>query len=401
MKILVTDGNSRAALAITRSLGKAGHTIVVGSTQLNNLAAASKYCTTRICYPDPDKYADAFIDFLADFISHEGIDALIPVTDITTMTIGGSRSRIPAGCALPFPDIETVRAVADKTAMMALAERLGVDVPQSITVESADDIDPENPGLRYPLVVKPFRSRVRTDRGWLHTAVSYAHDPETLETTLRGLDNRIYPVMIQEKIIGPGIGVCICAHQGRLTAAFSHRRLREKPPSGGVSVLRQSAQLDPLGLEFSERMLRELKWHGVAMVEFKQDQRDGRPKLMEINGRFWGSLQLAIDAGIDFPRILIDSLGSPPERPLLDYRIGTRTRWLWGDFDALMLRLFKSSEQADLPPGFPSKSRYLRDFLTYDRGTHLEIERLDDLGPMRYETADWLKNVLRSMLQRG
>lgn len=397
MKILVTDGNSRAALAITRSLGRAGHTVVVGSTMPKNLAAASKFCSMRICYPDPDKYSDAFMDFLTDFVSYEGVDALLPVTDITTMTIGSNRQRIPPRCALPFPDIDTVRAVADKTAMMALAERLGVDVPQSITVSSPEDIDPDNPGLRYPLVIKPFRSRIRTDNGWLYTAVSYAHDSNTLKETLRGLDARIYPVMVQEKIIGPGVGVCVCAHHGRLTAAFSHRRLREKPPSGGVSVLRESVHLDPLGLEFSERMIRELKWHGVAMVEFKQDRRDGRPKLMEINGRFWGSLQLAIDAGMDFPRILIDSLGSPPEQPLMDYRVGTRTRWLWGDFDALMLRLFKSSEQMDLPPGFPSKARYLHEFLSYDRRSHLEVERLDDLGPMRFETADWLRSVINSM----
>lgn len=397
MRILVTDGNSRAALAITRSLGKAGHFVVVGSTALKSLAAASKYCSMRICYPEPDRYGEAFMSFMADFIAHERIDVLLPVTDITTMTIGASRERIPPGCALPFPDIDTVRTVADKTAMMELAERLGVDVPQSLTVHSIEDIDPGNPGLRYPLVIKPFRSRIKTDTGWLYSAVSYAHDPSDLDAALRRLDERIYPVMIQEKILGPGIGVCICADHGRLTAAFSHRRLREKPPSGGVSVLRESVPLDKLGLEFSERMLRELNWHGVAMVEFKQDLRDGRPKLMEINGRFWGSLQLAIDAGIDFPRILVDSLSAPPERPLLEYRIGTRTRWLWGDFDALMLRLFKSSEQADLPSGFPSKSRCLRDFLSYDRNARLEIERLDDPGPMRFETADWLKSALSSL----
>lgn len=397
MKILVTDGNSRAALAITRSLGKAGHTVIVGSTKLRNLAAASKYCAQRLCYPDPDLYSEAFIKFVLDFVMHEGIDAILPVTDITTMTIGANRDRFPSTCALPFPDIETVRIVADKTAMVALAARLGVDIPLSRTVHSVGDIDPMNPGMRYPLVIKPYRSRVETETGWLYTAVCYAHDPEELGHILMALDQRVYPVMIQEKIVGPGIGVCICAHHGRLTAAFSHRRLREKPPSGGVSVLRESVPLDPLGLEFSERMLSELKWHGVAMVEFKQDLRDERPKLMEINGRFWGSLQLAIDAGIDFPKLLIDSLDGQPTHPLTNYRIGTRTRWLWGDFDALMLRLFKSTEQLDLAPGYPSKGRCIRDFLTYDRNTHLEIERLDDLGPMRFEARDWLTGVFKSL----
>lgn len=401
MKILVTDGNSRAALAITRSLGKAGHSVIVGSTSLRNLAASSRYCASRICYPDPDRYGESFMTFMADYISHEGIDVLLPVTDITTMTIGADRARIPPSCILPFPDVDTVRTVADKTAIMDLAEQLGVDVPKSLTVHAPEDVDPERPGLRYPLVIKPFRSRVETDAGWLYTAVSYAHDPQDLGQLLHKLDRRAYPVILQEKIIGPGIGVCICAHHGRMIAAFSHRRLREKPPSGGVSVLRESVALNPLALEFSDRLLRELKWHGVAMVEFKQDVRDGRPKLMEINGRFWGSLQLAIDAGVDFPRILIDSLNGLPAQPLVEYRTGTRTRWLWGDVDALMIRLLKSPEQLVLPPGFPSKSRYLRDFLTYNRDTHLEIERLDDLGPMLCESRQWLGGVVSSLLPSG
>lgn len=400
MKILVTDGNSRAALAITRSLGKSGHEVVVGSTSIRSLAAASKYCAARICYPDPDRYRESFANFIADYIAQEGVEVLLPVTDITTMTIGANRQRMPESCALPFPDIETVSTVADKAAMMALAERLGVDTPQSVTIHAYTDIRRGDHGLRYPVVIKPFKSRVQIDDGWLYTGVSYAHNTEELKQTLKEMDARIYPILLQEKIVGPGIGVCICAHHGKLLAAFSHRRLREKPPSGGVSVLRESVPLDPLALEFSDRMLHELKWHGVAMVEFKQDMRDGRPKLMEINGRFWGSLQLAIDAGVDFPKLLVDSLYGPLPQPVLEYRAGVRTRWLWGDFDALMLRLLRRQENLDLPPGFPSKGRYLLDFLSYNANTQLEVERLGDLGPMAFESSQWLGRILNSNSRR-
>ena len=400
MRILVTDGNSRAALAITRSLGKAGHTVIVGSTSIRSLAGSSKYCKSRICYPDPDRYNGTFISYIADYVEHESVDVLLPVTDITTMTIGANRMRIPAFCALPFPEIDTVRMVADKAAMMQLAEKLSVDIPQSTTIDNYADIGEINHGLRYPIVIKPFKSRVQVDGGWLYTGVTYAHDAHELECILKDLDPRIFPVLLQEKIIGPGMGVCICAHHGNMIAAFSHRRLREKPPSGGVSVLRESVPLDPLALEFSEHMLHELKWHGVAMVEFKQDVRDGRPKLMEINGRFWGSLQLAIDAGVDFPKLLIDSLNGPFDAPKVTYRTGVRTRWLWGDFDALMIRLLRPQEKLDLPPGFPSKLRYLLDFLSYDGNTRLEIEQLDDLRPMVYESTQWIGRIFNSQSRR-
>lgn len=400
MRILVTDGNSRAALAITRSLGRAGHEVRVGSTALGSLAATSRYCRGKVCYPDPDRYGEAFVSFMADYLAHEAVDVLLPVTDITTLTIGAQRARLPARCALPFPDVETVRTVADKAAMMALAERLGVDIPRSVTVAAAGARTATAHGLSFPLVIKPFKSRVATASGWIYTAVTYAHDAAELQRTLGALDPRIFPVLLQEKIVGPGMGVCICARAGRTLAAFAHKRLREKPPSGGVSVLRESEALDPLAYEFSARMLEELRWDGVAMVEFKRDLRDGRPKLMEINGRFWGSLQLAIDAGVDFPRILIDSLTAPLTRPLTEYRTGVRTRWLWGDIDALMLRLSRPSEQLDLPPGAPSKVGYLAEFLKsfIDPATRLEIERLHDLRPALYEARDWVGSVFRKLL---
>lgn len=399
MKILVTNGDSRAALAITRSLGKAGHEVIVGSKWTRSLAGTSRYCTARICYPDPDHYGKAFVDFIADYVAHERVEILLPVTDITTLTIGASRHRIPAHCALPFPDVETVRMAADKEATMALAGRLGVDTPGSVTVKSHADITRVGHGLSFPLVVKPFRSRIEIASEWIYTAVSYAHDEAELHRILSDLHPQVFPVMLQEKIIGPGIGVFICADRGKVLAAFSHRRLREKPPSGGVSVLRESVALEPLAFDFSARLLRELAWTGVAMVEFKQDRRDGRPKLMEINGRFWGSLQLAIDAGVDFPRLLVDSLTNPDLPPLLDYRLGVRTRWLWGDIDALFIRLFRSGESLDLPLGFPSRSRYLLDFMkSFNPSTRLEIERLSDLRPALYESVQWFRNILRPLL---
>ena len=53
MKILVLDGNNRAALAITRSLGKRGHKIYVGEKTSTSLAGSSRYCESSFMYPNP------------------------------------------------------------------------------------------------------------------------------------------------------------------------------------------------------------------------------------------------------------------------------------------------------------------------------------------------------------
>ena len=84
---------------------------------------------------------------------------------------------------------------------------------------------------------------------------------------------------------------------------FQHRRLHEVPITGGASALRESVPVDPTLLDYSVRLLRELAWTGLAMVEFRVGP--AGPMLMEINGRVWGSLPLAVKSGVDFPAKLV------------------------------------------------------------------------------------------------
>ena len=161
-----------------------------------------------------------------------------------------------------------------------------------------------------------------------------------------------FPLLLQERVVGPGVGIFLLIWDGVLRATFAHRRLREKPPSGGVSVYRESIAADPALVERSRQLLAHFGWQGVAMVEYKVDERTGIPVLMEINGRFWGSLQLAVDAGVDFPRLLIDCAeGKPTRRTRRRITVGSRLRWWWGDVDQLLLRLRHSGADLGLPDG--------------------------------------------------
>jgi biotin carboxylase len=194
-----------------------------------------------------------------------------------------------------------------------------------------------------------------------------------------------------------GLGVFLLVWDGTLKAAFCHRRLREKPPSGGVSVYRESIPLDKPLVEKCLTLLRELKWQGVAMVEFKIDQRDGQPKLMEVNGRFWGSLQLAIDAGINFP-LMLYRLGCGEDVPAqFGYKVGVKSRWLLGDLDNLFCQLTHSTQSNGFSTRPASKFRACMDFLKfYEPNLHYEVWRLSDPNPGWFETKCYVRETLRS-----
>jgi predicted ATP-grasp superfamily ATP-dependent carboligase len=280
---------------------------------------------------------------------------------------------------------------------MQMAARLGVPAPRSVVVDGGDAL-PEL-DLTFPVVVKPRRSRVRTATGWMSTEVSFADGRETLLRDLSSRPRYEFPGLLQERIQGPGIGIFALYHEGRAVSFFSHRRLRERPPWGGVSVLSESVPVSPAARAHATTLLDDLGWHGVAMVEFKQDERDGELKLMEINGRFWGSLQLAIDAGVDFPALLVGGVRDGRFAPQSPYRVGVRSRWFWGDVDSLLVTL--SGRHA---PGTtaPSRLRAILEFMKPGgRGLRYENPKLRDIRPWLFESFSWLRREARAATARA
>jgi predicted ATP-grasp superfamily ATP-dependent carboligase len=390
-RVLVTDADNRSALAATRSLGRQGCQVHTGGLVPRSLSAVSRHSAGFLRYPDPVREPDAFVAAVHDYVRREGIELLLPMTEVTTLLLGRSRAALPASCVLPFADVEAIARASDKHAVLELARSLEVPAPASWSLLRPADLAAVLPVASYPAVIKPSRSRVWTPGGWISTGVDYAPDRATLERKVRELPEAVFPVLIQERIQGPGVGVFAAFDRGTPVAMFAHRRLREKPPSGGVSVLRESAPLDPDAAAHATRLLGALGWHGVAMVEFKRDSRDGSLRLMEINARFWGSLQLAIDAGVDFPAILLSIAQGRPVAPRIGtHRVGVRSRWWWGDVDALLAVLFKSRRGLNLPADHPGRLATLRDFLKlWGRDLHYEVERWDDPRPGLLEARRW------------
>ncbi|MDQ3777389.1 MAG: ATP-grasp domain-containing protein, partial [Actinomycetota bacterium] len=203
-------------------------------------------------------------------------------------------------------------------------------VPRTAVVETVREAFEHGPSLGWPVVVKPSRSRSYRDGRPIEAfSVSYAETLTELEEQVRRLEGRA-AALLQEYYRGEAHGVGLLMDRGRPLAAFQHRRIREVPITGGASSFRESVPLDPTLLEYAVRLLGALSWTGVAMAEFKIG--DEGPRLMEINGRVWGSLPLAVKSGIDFPGRMVDLHvnGSPEGEAPLDatYELGVRSRHL-------------------------------------------------------------------------
>ena len=387
-RVLVTDGEQRAALALVRSLGQVGYDVYVCSTRVGSVAGASRHCRAELSVHDPLRQPAEFVSDIEGILRRYDIESLIPIAEPALLALLPHRARF-ARTLLPFPDIEVFRRACDKAHVAQIASTLGIAVPEQVKAgDPVEALAPEIEALGFPLVLKPSRSVVSSSHGLAKAGVRYAFDRDDLKRQIGALGPEMYPLLLQRRVSGPGVGVFLLRWDGATRANFAHRRLLEKPPSGGVSVYRESILAPDDLVARSEALLAALDWSGVAMVEYKVDARTGTPYLMEINGRFWGSLQLAIDAGVDFPRLLLECAeGRVPPGPT-PYRAGVRSRWFWGTVDHLAARRRQGTSSS------PSMLRVLSDLLAFWKGNEREeVFRFDDPRPFARETLQWLRAV--------
>ncbi len=333
--VLITDAGRGSALALIRSLGRKGWQVVAASDQEQSMGFLSRYTAQRLVYPSPRESAGEFVQTMRQAVDRFGLDLLIPVTDDAILPLAAVRQEFEAaGCQLAIADNAALHLVADKCATLELARSLQVPTLPTYLVRSADEATALAPQLSWPVVLKAPRSRrygpalgageVAQAVQPTH-AVAYAEDATALAAHAERL-TASGPVLMQPYYAGRGEGVEMLAYEGRPLALFQHRRLAEVPVTGGASALRQSVPLDPTLRDYSCRLVQALNWTGLIMVEFKVGAEG--PVLMEINGRVWGSLPLAVHSGMDFPARLGDLYWHGPPAadtpPATDYRLGVQ-----------------------------------------------------------------------------
>ncbi|HEV3407616.1 MAG TPA: ATP-grasp domain-containing protein [Gaiellaceae bacterium] len=311
-----------------RSLGRRGIHVVAADSNPRSPGFRSRYAAERLVYPPPTIDGQATVTALARAASERRIDLVIPVGEGTTVLVSGARERFGDGTVLALPDAEAFETARDKLATVELAARLGVPTPRTILVRTAAEALRHAADLRWPVVLKPQASRKVLERGEMEAfGVEYAADGTALAAQMAPLEGHC-AVLLQEYCRGEGHGVGLLMDRGQPLLAFQHRRLREVPFTGGPSSLRDSVPLDPVLFEHSARLLEALHWTGPAMVEFKVGPEG--PSLMEINGRLWGSLALAVKSGVDFPGRIVDVFLSPLTEPAagrdFGYAVGVRSR---------------------------------------------------------------------------
>lgn len=328
MAAVVTDARYRMALAVIRSLGRAGvrvKAVQVGAAGAEVLGFYSRYTGQRFSLPVP---ADRAAHAAALVRLGQKGEVLIPVTLESVLTVAEQRGVLEKVFHLAVAPPESIALANDTARLLELAASLGVPIPATTALAPDESVEALAARVSFPAVVK-YRAgeELRLPPQERYAIVRGA--AEFVEVYTRMHTRQPFP-LVQEYVPGAGYGVsALFGKDGGVVALFAHRRLREYPVSGGPSCFCESFY-DSRLFDYALRLLRALRWQGVAMVEFKQDAA-GEFRLMEINPRFWGSLPLAIAAGVDFPYLLYQVARGETPAPVLRYAIGVRMRYFFQD----------------------------------------------------------------------
>lgn len=310
-RLLVLDAGGQAGLSLVRSLGRQGVSVTAGSSRRLSLGRLSRFSDTAYVYPEPAESADRFVDHLFDYLQSTDHSAVIPVRDKTSTLLSAHKERLEGtGTTVATEDWETYQRVYDKGQLFELASDLPVPTPETYHPESLAHVEELASVVSYPAVVKPRSKTVWDGSGQCHYTrideTHYATSPDELVSAYQALLERNpflvaeshYP-LVQEYVPGTTTTTVVLADDGTVRADFQEERVRTYPSSGGNSTLLRGLS-DPQMRTYAESVIEALEWTGPAMVEFMRTP-DGEYYLIEVNGRYWGSVPFAIESGVDFP----------------------------------------------------------------------------------------------------
>ena len=324
---LVTDGIWRKSLAVVRALSLEGIKVAIGERTWMAPVLFSRYVSDRYVYPSVEKNPGNFLDWLTNIVKTNRYDVLITPEEETSLLIAQHLAELSSYIRIPLVRPENLAFARDKSKILSHVQKIGIPHPETFLIDSHDDVQRAVERLSFPLVLKP------TISAGGH-GIRYVFNKDAFEAHYKGMSERYKTFLMQEYIPGDecyGVSV-IFNMKNQMRSAFVHRKLRQYPIRGGASTYAVSVKFPGL-VEIAEAVLVSIGWYGIANVEFKIDQRDNVPKLMEVNPRLWGSLQLTVASGINIPYLLYQLAMSGDIAPHFEYQTDVKFRWfVYGDF---------------------------------------------------------------------
>jgi predicted ATP-grasp superfamily ATP-dependent carboligase len=317
--------DDRKPVCFSRELARAGATVGIAGDRHVGEAFYSRYLSRRHLCARPAVSLDDFISDLNRHIERYRYDIVLPMNDYTTVGLCIQRGELAEGVATVLPDYEALEITRDKQRTLTTARELGLDVPKSFAPSDEGELLNAGDSVGYPCVLK-----LRRGAGAVGCRVVRNQEELVIAWRRRRRQSDLVfdhdHLLVQEFVAGLTHDACVLFCRGEPRAILTQKRLWTHPREGGVGTIVESTR-DPQLADLACRFFRALRWHGPAQAEFKVDPESGRVCLIEVNGRFWGTIGAAVDAGVNFPLLASRMALEGDIDQVCDYSVGRRYRY--------------------------------------------------------------------------
>lgn len=323
--LIVENGAARGALAAARALHSCGWMVGTGTPTARGLTSASRVVSRRHHVPAPEAGQDAFIEAVNGAISDCGYQVVFGSGDAEALALSGWRDEIDA--VVPYAAHADVVRAHDKLELARASGRAGLPTPAT-----SEATERELARWRPPYLVKAsLHAPLSDDDGPARLNAMIVDDPAVAARRATEIRAAGSVPFLQELVRGQLMAYGLVADRaGQIVAGVAQQAEATWPLDIGVSTRARTVKLDPTLREGIAALLRELGWFGLAQLQFLVPA-DRQPRLIDLNGRFYGSLALAVAAGPNLPAIwasLATDRTPPPSEDPLD---GLRFQWMEGD----------------------------------------------------------------------
>lgn len=300
-RVIVTYGRSLIALIIAQSLGTRGID-VIGCDDVNlTVLSFSKYVSKNCLYRSWQDDEEGFIEDLIEIARENKPDNDAPYLLIPSFReakiLARYKDRFDGLITVACPDFSSIDQVDHKDRFAQTVEKYDVESPKTWLVENMEDLDQVIDEVKFPVFIKPPNEV--GGRG-----ISKVENRDELSSGLEVLFKDYADQKILIQTLSKGVDYCFCGlfDHGRLVASMVYHNVRKFPAETGQGVVRETVD-DSRFNELAEQLMKPLKWHGVAGIDFMWDE-ENIPQMIEVNARFWAGLDHSVKSNVDFPYLL-------------------------------------------------------------------------------------------------
>jgi predicted ATP-grasp superfamily ATP-dependent carboligase len=356
MNALIINAKSASSLAVIRSLGRRGIEVTGASDDISDFPLFSKYCTRKILLLSDPRNLDKRIEELLDIVKNNYFDVFLPVmSEKLLIALAKRRDEFEQFTRVVLPSLEQLTILTNKSEVASLMTELGIPGPATYTTCQETSLASLPEDVNYPLLIKPFSAEGAT-------GIKIVTSRSELEKNYNAVVKTHGAALVQEFLYGTKYtAVFLLNKNSELRRFFVHRAIREYPVTGGPSCFMESVKYEPIR-EYGVKLLKRTNFSGLAEMEFIIDEKDGQPKIIDVNPRFYGSVQCAISSGVDFPYAMFMMALNGDIEEDLSYREGVTCRHLLFEDTKHMVSVLRGARSPKYKMG---KMRTLVNYLNF------------------------------------